>query len=583
MNVAGFNQPNAPTNFKGRSGDGQITNWMRHGEYDCCYLSGCEGIPDLTRFWCDKCRAWRKMRNASGNVRRHWESVHTDTKRDKVISKRDMLTLIIEQDLPFAVTESANLRRMTGICVTRQAMSDFAQTARGEVMVKLINLLSKCETIVLTFDEWADKNLVKYLGVKVLTLSDANIYKVYSLSHFPIEENPDALNLSRIIDKILKSYNIRDATQLVYAVTDTTAVMPRTVTNLRLTHLPCWCHVLNLMLTDILEEFKGEGQNDKPLDPLFTAVGSVKKSQKFRQLLRDANYQSIPTYCPCRWYSLWKLLRNAIGVQDELNQFLSKKKHAVISEGTWALAANLLDVVSTFRNCTEKLESDSFGSISYVLLVRHMLTLITNEHRSCTEIADGWRNALQRHWNRWFSGLPREIVIMAAFLNPAVNLDLLMTADEHADAIKVVEKRLKELKKAGSPGSSQKSESRTDRMPRSPERGITVDDIKPRQEGQYDEMGSFITARRNASINSGTDLLDWWRVNRDLFPMLWKLAMEVLTIPASSAASERQFSRAKRISSDKRRSLKPNKLQALVFLAENFDLTQEVLRSEKYD
>jgi hypothetical protein len=583
MNAAGFNRAGAPVNYKSKPADKPITNWMRHGEYDCCYLSGFENIPDLTRFWCDECRAWRKMQNASGNVRRHWESIHNHAKRDKFSDKREMLMFIIEQELPFSVVDSAALRRMTGICLTRQTMSTYAQTARGEVMRRLTALLSDCQLMVLTFDEWSDKNLVKYLGVKVQTLSNSNIYKAYSLSHFPIEEESDALGLSRMIEKILRTYNIRDSGKLTYAVTDTTPLMPKTVKNLRLTHLPCWCHVLNLMLGDILAEFKGDGKHVKPLDPLFAAVGSVKKSQKFRMLVRDANYQSIPTYCPCRWYSLWKLLRNAIALKQELNMFLAKKKLELVSNEAWELAESLLDIVSTFRNSTQKLESDSFGSISYLLLIRHLLILITDEYKSCPEIVRGWRSALQVHWNRWFCGEPREIAIMAAFLNPGTNLDMVMTSDERTDAVEFLKRRLKELKKSVSPGPSQNTEVRKDRTPRSPDRGMAPSDVELGQKVEYDELTAFTTARANVLIRSGTDLLDWWRVHKHLFPGLFELAMAILSIPASSAASDRQFSRAKRISSDKRRSLKPNKLQALVFLGENLDLAQEVLRAEKYD
>jgi hypothetical protein len=493
-----------------------------------------------------------------------------------------MLQLIIEQELPFSVVESLTLRRLTGVCVSRQTISTYAQTARGEVMQRVIRILSQCQFIVLTFDEWSDKNLVKYLGVKVLTLSDSGVYRAYSLSHFPLEDEPDALHLSRTIVKILKSFEIRDAGKVTYAVTDTTAVMPKTVSNLGLTHLPCWCHVLNLMLGDILGELKSDDKDKsaKPLDPLFTAVRSVKKSQKFLRLIRDANYQSIPTYCPCRWYSLWKLLRNSISLRHELNAFLTKKKLDPISDDAWDLAENLLYVVSTFRNSTEKLESDSFGSISYVLLIRHLLTMIVDE-RKCNEIGRGWKSASQR-WNRSLSGEVREIVLMAAFLNPSMDLNTVMTTEERSDLNICVEEKIKKLKRAES-GGSQDPEPRKDRSIRSPERGMTPDDIRPQREAQYNELAGYISARRNAVIDSGDQLLDWWHVNRPLFPTLFKLAMEILSIPASSAASERQFSRAKRISSDRRKSLKPNKLQALVFLGENIEITQEVLRGDRYD
>ena len=50
--------------------------------------------------------------------------------------------------------------------------------------------------------------------------------------------------------------------------------------------------------------------------------------------------------------------------------------------------------------------------------------------------------------------------------------------------------------------------------------------------------------RYEASGNPGrnVDVLDFWKQNQDVFPLLAKMARIVLAIPASSAKSERVFS-----------------------------------------
>ena len=45
------------------------------------------------------------------------------------------------------------------------------------------------------------------------------------------------------------------------------------------------------------------------------------------------------------------------------------------------------------------------------------------------------------------------------------------------------------------------------------------------------------------------DPLDWWRENKGSFVILRKLAAEILSIPASSASSERAFSAGTRVRS----------------------------------
>lgn len=62
------------------------------------------------------------------------------------------------------------------------------------------------------------------------------------------------------------------------------------------------------------------------------------------------------------------------------------------------------------------------------------------------------------------------------------------------------------------------------------------------------------------------DLLGWWRINSSIYPKLAKLARSVLCIPASSSSSERVFSAAGRTIDQRRTSLKPDTVDAILFL-----------------
>jgi hypothetical protein len=67
-------------------------------------------------------------------------------------------------------------------------------------------------------------------------------------------------------------------------------------------------------------------------------------------------------------------------------------------------------------------------------------------------------------------------------------------------------------------------------------------------------------------------ILDWWNANRNAFPKLFHLAIRFLSLPATSAAIERQFSQAKKIHNPSRQSLSRPKLEAMVFLKEHLDV-----------
>ena len=67
----------------------------------------------------------------------------------------------------------------------------------------------------------------------------------------------------------------------------------------------------------------------------------------------------------------------------------------------------------------------------------------------------------------------------------------------------------------------------------------------------------------------GCDILTWWREKASAFPLVAMVAKEVLSVPATSAPSERLFSTARRISSGDRATISPTMLEATVRIHNN--------------
>ena len=69
--------------------------------------------------------------------------------------------------------------------------------------------------------------------------------------------------------------------------------------------------------------------------------------------------------------------------------------------------------------------------------------------------------------------------------------------------------------------------------------------------------------------------IDWWKNNEINFPILARLAKIYLPIQATSAPSERIFSRASRIISNLRTGLSPEMAGRLLFVSSNWDWYQK--------
>ena len=73
-------------------------------------------------------------------------------------------------------------------------------------------------------------------------------------------------------------------------------------------------------------------------------------------------------------------------------------------------------------------------------------------------------------------------------------------------------------------------------------------------------------------IDLNDNVLKWWQTNESKFPFMAKVAREVLCIPATSTPSERAFSKAGTLLSVRRASLKPHKVDMILFLNKNLKL-----------
>ena len=87
-----------------------------------------------------------------------------------------------------------------------------------------------------------------------------------------------------------------------------------------------------------------------------------------------------------------------------------------------------------------------------------------------------------------------------------------------------------------------------------------------RKETAQEELRRFVISD---SLHRDEDPLLWWRQHEDNFPRLSKVARDVLGTPATSTPAERMFSPGGLVASQQRASIKPQNLDAIVFLSRN--------------
>lgn len=100
----------------------------------------------------------------------------------------------------------------------------------------------------------------------------------------------------------------------------------------------------------------------------------------------------------------------------------------------------------------------------------------------------------------------------------------------------------------------------------------------------FDEFGDSSESEEEPRIESEIEeylkykvikdepILEFWKKNVKKYPALSILAKKILCVPASSASSERNFSTAGIVVDKRRSNIKPNKVDALLFMHDNLKI-----------
>ena len=96
-----------------------------------------------------------------------------------------------------------------------------------------------------------------------------------------------------------------------------------------------------------------------------------------------------------------------------------------------------------------------------------------------------------------------------------------------------------------------------------------VESAKPLMEKVVQEMSVYLSMDQ---VDPSVDVLTWWQIHATKLPMIANIAKQILCVPATSTPSERAFSKAGNLVTERRAQLKPNKVDMVLFLNKNMNI-----------
>jgi len=387
-------------------------------------------------------------------------------------------------------------------------------------------------------------------------------------------------------------------------------------------HMRCAAHIVNLIVQECLKEVL------ESIKRVRAAVRFVKNGTsrlvKFKEcaILEKVDTKAFLSLDVCtRWNSTYDMLKAACAYEkvfaryaDEDPYFtielISDKGPGVPDEQDWENARKMAEFLGHFAEITKRVSASlSATSHTYFHEIGEVNILVNNWLNSSDPIqatmGKRMKDKFDKYWGQWHDIVENEsekakgkekdkeninlLIFVAVVLDPRYKLSQYTEFAIHqiygqSTGEKVwaaVNKGLHGLFEeyratfAPSDGTPQSTESESpqskqvggsDRMMKSmyaKRMKLNSGSSSSYNRGSRTELEKYLAEECEDDIKN-FDILAWWKGQSSRFPILSRLARDVLAIPISTVASESAFSTCGRIMDDFRTSLTPFMVEALV-------------------
>ena len=424
----------------------------------------------------------------------------------------------------------------------------------------------------------------------------------YHLKHYLLEtkeftEAHTAENIAEEMTSIVNEWGLECA-DLIAATTDNASNIKAALHILQCLHMPCFSHVLNLAVEKAMA-VPGVSRalaRCRQLTSHFHRSTNASYVLKRKQADLHSVQHNLLHDVITRWNSSYYMIKRVVEQQQPVCAALLelRKGELMPSDHEFAAMSDFLSVMEPFVQITEALGGEEWITIT---MVRPLLHKLLNVHLqispSESQLQKIMKKAMFDNLSNRYTGPILSLLTKAYFL---LKLPAFMSQNEKDELISDIESELEEIEHStiNTVGTHQRVSpttgiTRTSQVRKTP-RGESlllslVSDIVSSDTGNStsseaseksisEKIHLEIIRYRSEALaeldyKNANTLLQWWKSNCSRFPFLAKLVPKYLLVPATSIPSERAFSCAGHIVSDRRACLLPANVNMLVFLAEN--------------
>lgn len=507
--------------------------------------------------------------------------------RTKAITEAIFAMIVLDLQ-PFSIVEDRGFKRLVNLLEpsyhlpSRFHLSNHVLPHMYDLEKnKMFNALEEAESVSLTTDTWTSNNTEGYMAITAHYITKECVQKSILLGCAQLSERHTAVNLKEEMLKVAKFWNIE--TKVHTVTTDNAANIVAAVRETGWTHIPCMAHTLNLVVQAASKTIENLTKKVKAIVGHFHR--STTANAKFLAMQTQLNSSKAPLKLKMdvvtRWNSTFFMYERVCELQEPLEATLGLLHNPVpaLTSEEWEVLKEVCQILKPFDLATTELSAEKNISISKVIPLVSGITRAVTAPKVELKTASGKKlaKALLTELNTRFENIEKKTEYMVStFLDPRFREKGFTDSEKTLEA---VEKRIVDLIE------SDLSDNETIDKTKDKEKDIDSAPAKKIKENviweHFDKTIMTLTARLPSSViefrNYKDDIflaraknpLQFWELKGSSYPRLKKMAKKYLVIPATSVPSERVFSKAGDIVSEKRNRLKSKNVEKILFLNAN--------------
>ncbi|XP_028153494.2 E3 SUMO-protein ligase ZBED1-like [Diabrotica virgifera virgifera] len=512
----------------------------------------------------------------------------------------DLILHMIVHDLqPISFVENGGFRDlMAGVEPSYVIPSRFTFTYSflpqkfSQKTEKLKGLLSTASSVSITTDGWtAQHSQTSYLAYTVHFITkDWTLYSTLLKCH----QFDDSKTAQHLKDDLYSVVNEWDILEKVFSVTSDNASNIKAA--IKLTewgHIGCFAHTINLIVQSGLEI-----SDVSPLRKKVKAIveyfhRSTKANTKFKAMQGQMNEGQrslkLKNDVATRWNSTYFMIERFLKVREPLTATIGILQIPVelLTESEWVALKEMCCVLKPFEQLTTEMSAEQNVTLSKVIvIVKGLLSAVHKIEQSTT--SDKIKNLIYHYekeiGTRFGSAESNTLMARCAFLDPRFKTKV-FDSDYNSNSTKehiqheVAKLIISERRSEDIIHDHDNDEVNTgEETAAYDDQNLVWEDFDKAVETPKDidsKAAAIIEVRAylaESLIPRKENPLEWWKTRAFLYPHLAQLAKKYLCIMSTSVPSERVFSTAGQLISDRRNRLTGENVEMIMFLHENENL-----------